>query len=121
MRCTCGSYAINHTSHGRDGSDGDKCDVCYWRSRAERYAELLNESGSEDPHGGRFVCDCLDADGMDNERAQEVAGRIVAMERLVHNLLDPEMYGYAVTAEVRDAARVALGMRPVETAKHSNA
>lgn len=77
--------------------------------------------GSEDPHGGRFVCDCLDADGMDNERAQEVAERIVAMERLVHNLIDPEMYGYAVAAEVRDAARLALGMRPVETVKHSNA
>ena len=38
MRCACGSYAINHHHHGRDGSDGDKCDVCYWRSRAERYA-----------------------------------------------------------------------------------
>lgn len=77
-------------------------------------------SGSEDPHGGRFVCDCLDAESMDNERAQDTAAKIVAMERLVHNLLDPEMYGYAVTAEVRDAARVALGMTPVETKKPSN-
>lgn len=35
-RCQrCGSYAINHNSHGRDGSDGHLCDVCYWRSRAE--------------------------------------------------------------------------------------
>lgn len=34
-RCaTCGSYAINHHAHGRDGSDGDLCDVCYWRIRA---------------------------------------------------------------------------------------
>ena len=32
----CGSYAINHHCHGRDGSDGDLCDVCYWRKRAER-------------------------------------------------------------------------------------
>lgn len=30
----CGSYAINHCSHGRDGSDVDLCDVCYWRKRA---------------------------------------------------------------------------------------
>lgn len=30
----CGSYAINHDAHGRDGSDGDLCDVCYWRKRA---------------------------------------------------------------------------------------
>ena len=31
----CGSYAINHHAHGRDGSDGHLCDVCYWRKRAE--------------------------------------------------------------------------------------
>ena len=36
MNCTrCRSYAINHHLHGRDGSDGDLCDVCYWRKRAE--------------------------------------------------------------------------------------
>jgi hypothetical protein len=38
-QCKCGSYAINHHSHGRDGSDGDLCDVCYWRTRAERLRE----------------------------------------------------------------------------------
>lgn len=32
----CGSFAINHHCHGRDGSDGHLCDVCYWRTRAER-------------------------------------------------------------------------------------
>ena len=30
-------------------------------------------------------------------------------------LLDPEMFGHAVTAEVRDEARKLLGMKPVET------
>ena len=30
------------------------------------------------------------------------------------DVLNPEMYGYAVTAEVRDAARKALGREPVE-------
>lgn len=34
-RCKCGSYAINHNAHGRDGSDDDLCDVCYWRKRAD--------------------------------------------------------------------------------------
>lgn len=35
-KCTrCGSYAINNRLHGRDGSDTDLCDVCYWRKRAE--------------------------------------------------------------------------------------
>ena len=37
--CKCGSYAINHHCHGRDGSDGDLCDVCYWRKRAEQPAQ----------------------------------------------------------------------------------
>lgn len=34
-RCKCGSYAINQLLHGHDDSDGDLCDVCYWRKRAE--------------------------------------------------------------------------------------
>lgn len=33
MQCKCGSHAINHHRHGRDGSDPDLCDVCYWRKR----------------------------------------------------------------------------------------
>jgi hypothetical protein len=37
MQCKqCGSYAINHHDHGRDGSDSDLCDVCYWRHRHDR-------------------------------------------------------------------------------------
>ena len=36
MSCKqCGSCAINHHCHGRDGSDEDLCDVCYWRARVE--------------------------------------------------------------------------------------
>lgn len=33
-QCKCGSWAINHHLHGRDGTDDDLCDVCYWRKRA---------------------------------------------------------------------------------------
>jgi len=36
MTCKrCYSHAINHHCHGRDGSDKDLCDVCFWRKRAE--------------------------------------------------------------------------------------
>lgn len=36
MNCKrCGSMAINHSHHGRDGSNADLCDVCYWRTIAE--------------------------------------------------------------------------------------
>ena len=37
------------------------------------------------------------------------------VEAFLRNLLNPEMYGHAVTAEVRDQARVLLGMDKVET------
>lgn len=43
-RCKdCGSYAINHRQHGRDGSDPDLCDVCYWRKRATVLQALVDE------------------------------------------------------------------------------
>lgn len=31
----CKSFAINPDMHGRDNTDLDLCDVCYWRKRAE--------------------------------------------------------------------------------------
>lgn len=38
----CRSMAVNPHSHGReDGVDLDLCDVCYWRTRAERYEKAL--------------------------------------------------------------------------------
>lgn len=37
MQCkNCGSHAINHHLNGRDGSDPDLCDVCFWRRKATR-------------------------------------------------------------------------------------
>jgi hypothetical protein len=35
--------------------------------------------------------------------------------QFLKDLLDPEMYGFAVTAEVRDRARELLGKERVET------
>jgi len=37
------------------------------------------------------------------------------VERFLRNLLNPDMYGLAVTAEIRDDARVLLGMTRVES------
>ena len=43
-RCSrCGSFAINHHCHGRDGSDPDLCDVCYWRKRAEFGGSIVTD------------------------------------------------------------------------------
>lgn len=48
MSCIrCGSSAINHHSRGRDGSDGDLCDVCYWRKRAESNKEDAERDSME--------------------------------------------------------------------------
>lgn len=40
-QCTrCNSHAINEHQHGREkGVDMDLCDVCYWRKRADDYAD----------------------------------------------------------------------------------
>jgi len=44
MKCKrCGSTAYNPSLHGRDGSDLDLCDVCYWRKRAEDRARVLED------------------------------------------------------------------------------
>ena len=43
----CGSQAINHRLYGRDGSDPDLCDVCYWRKRAEDKSMITKETAPE--------------------------------------------------------------------------
>lgn len=43
MKCKrCFSYAINPHMHGRDRTDLDLCDVCYWRKRAEKVPLLMD-------------------------------------------------------------------------------
>lgn len=43
--------------------------------------------------------------------------KTVAMRRFLQRLLSPSDLGHAVTAEVRDEARVLLGLPRVETGK----
>ena len=45
----CKSYAINPSQHGRDGTDNDLCDVCYWRKRAEVSQEFLKLIADQEP------------------------------------------------------------------------
>ena len=42
-KCTrCGSLAINEHLHGRvKGKNTNLCDVCYWRTEAERISRVL--------------------------------------------------------------------------------
>ena len=63
----CGSRAINPHLHGREGSYGDLCDVCYWRARYYVVISAL-----------RDTVDGLDADelscstGLILERCEEI-------------------------------------------------
>lgn len=41
MNCKqCGSDAINHHMHGRDGTEPELCDVCYWRRLATAHNQV---------------------------------------------------------------------------------
>lgn len=49
LKCKlCNSHAVNPGHHGRPdydvGVDHDLCDVCYWRTRAEKLAEADAQS-----------------------------------------------------------------------------
>lgn len=60
----CGSYAINHHCHGRDGNDPKLCDVCYWRKRASELeqARRTSEYWKASHLAGNAVIDRLEAE-----------------------------------------------------------
>ena len=60
----CGSYAINHNCHGRDGSDGDLCDVCYWRKRASQGEQASKRVALTDEQD-RALCEAFCNDASD--------------------------------------------------------
>jgi len=52
----CGSYAINHNLHGRDGSYPELCDVCYYRIKLESSeAELEDRKHLEKKQVGMLM------------------------------------------------------------------
>lgn len=55
MKCKhCGSYAINPHLHGRDKTDLDHCDVCYWRKRAGALGKPQKGVWERAPDWARF-------------------------------------------------------------------
>ena len=78
MNCKiCGSNAINPHLYGRNNTDLDLCDVCYWKKRADLKASALElallilwelEPGDSRAVSDEFVamsvisCDVCDAD-----------------------------------------------------------
>lgn len=51
------------------------------------------------------------------EKRLELEARVFVLERFVKRMLDPDGFGFSVTAEVRDEARRLMGIEPVETVK----
>ena len=51
---------------------------------------------------------------------EPMAQNILDAYKFIHRMLDPEGFGHAVTAEVRDEARHILGMPKVEQALYQN-
>ena len=85
----CGSYAINHRHHGRDGSDPDLCDVCFWRKRShpayERLTELVRKvhAAKGRHHTQLAMCDLYDAVGLKNERPATKTRTATREEKIV--------------------------------------
>lgn len=58
MACKqCGSQAINHHCHGRDGTRPDLCDVCFWRVKYK--SSKRKRSGSRLRLNRRMAMPCL--------------------------------------------------------------
>lgn len=61
----CGSYAINHQSHGRDGSELELCDVCYWRKKYdEEVKHRLKKSPELEGYTQRKIFICVHCEGI---------------------------------------------------------
>lgn len=76
MPCkNCGSYAINPDHHGRDGTDLDLCDVCYWRKRAEgKDVERLEKELQQLTRYSDYLMSLTHISREDFEVAAKVAG-----------------------------------------------
>lgn len=51
----CGSFAINHNLHGRDGTDPYLCDVCYWRKRVMKWIVTIENEVVPNPWDDKWA------------------------------------------------------------------
>lgn len=66
----CGSFAINHHLHGRDGSDDELCDVCFWVKRAKSHDELVQMLAVMAELVGKMNCYCHQAGASANKNSE---------------------------------------------------
>ncbi len=118
MSCKrCGSWAINHGHHGRDGSDPELCDVCYWRKRTEAKDAELAGYVEANRHMKGELDDALE----DARKYCEAQGEIARLREALGKIakgrvgLDPEesdaewrAYWANLCIDYRSMARAAL-------------
>lgn len=108
MSCIrCGSHAINHHCHGRDGSDADLCDVCYWRKRAEADIERNKKIANQEincmlclstAHVSKDTADWLNEQGELNATSHDTG-----VTAKVH--VGSHGYGWILYCELDDACK----------------
>lgn len=114
-QCECGSYAINHNLHSRDGSDGHLCDVCYWRERASSIDSLVRRldvalNGEEGAAPQAMLCDIV---------AQVESGKYPALEAVVASQAAfDEMFDHCVSNGVFNAWQKPMDCTKLNAAIH---
>ena len=108
MSCKrCGSWAINHGHHGRDGSDPELCDVCYWRKRTEAKDAELAGYVEANRHMAGELDDALEDARRFAEAQREIARLREALEWLL-STVDRQTWSMSRFHAAKDKARAAL-------------
>ena len=123
MACNrCGSWAINHGHHGRDGSDPTLCDVCYWRQRCEQCTasnaakddeiDRLRAEVSRLTEANRYLIGISNEAMEDARKYAEARLEIVRLREALEQIARPPNIVGAYHSRAVDQARAALA--PVE-------
>ena len=124
MSCErCGSFAINHAAHGRDGSEPSLCDVCYWRQRTEQCTASNATKDAEIAslrEANRYLIDMHDAVIDDARKYTAAQAEIARLREAFTPLADALLRlldateGFAVDAYAKATVRTALARAGVE-------
>ena len=102
MSCKrCGSWAINHGHHGRDGSDPELCDVCYWRKRTEAKDAELAGYVEANRYMKNELEDALEDARRFAEAQREIARLRAVAEHLARSVLGTRRASYGIASTIQ--------------------
>jgi len=112
MSCErCGSFAINHAAHGRDGSEPSLCDVCYWRQRTEQCTASNAAKDAEIAslrEANRYLIDMHDAVIDDARKYTAAQAEIARLREVLTVIAYPLNIGKVYHMDAVKQARAAL-------------